>query len=87
MDNVNGAVDVSCDHNSGERFSIGETVVTCEATDSSGNAVEKSFNIVVAGPVADNEDTQPVITVPTTPIEGEATSNVGEQVSLQCDSI
>ena len=81
VDNVNGAVDVSCDHNSGETFSIGESVVTCEATDSSGNAVEKSFNIVVVGPVTDDENTQPVITVPTTPIEVEATSNAGEKVS------
>ncbi len=46
-----------------------------------GNAVEKSFNIVVVGPVTDDENTQPVITVPTTPIEVEATSNAGEKVS------
>lgn len=81
VDNVNGAVDVSCDHNSGETFSIGKTVVTCEATDSSGNAVEKSFNIVVVGPVADDENTPPVITVPTSPIEVEATSNAGGEVN------
>jgi hypothetical protein len=81
VDDVDGAVEVSCDHNSGETFPIGETVVTCEATDSSGNPAEKSFNIVVVGPVTDDEDIQPVITVPTTPIEVEATDNAGEEVS------
>jgi hypothetical protein len=81
QDDVDGAVEVSCDHNSGETFPIGETVVTCEATDSSGNPAEKSFNIVVVGPVTDDEDIQPVITVPTTPIEVEATDNAGEEVS------
>ena len=63
------------------KFPIGETVVTCKATDAAGNPAEKSFNIVVVGPVPDEEDIQPVITVPTTPIEVEATSNTGEEVS------
>ena len=81
QDDVDGAVEVSCDHNSGSTFPIGETVVTCEATDSTGNPVEESFTITVAGPVVD-ENTQPVITgPPTTPIEVETTSNAGEEVS------
>jgi hypothetical protein len=48
QDDEDGPVDVSCDHNSGETFPIGETVVTCNAEDSAGNrADEKSFTITV----------------------------------------
>jgi plastocyanin len=46
-DGVDGAVDVSCDHNSGETFPIGDTVVTCAAEDSAGNSAEKRFTITV----------------------------------------
>jgi hypothetical protein len=48
QDDEDGPVDVSCDHNSGETFPIGETVVTCSAEDLAGNrADEKSFTITV----------------------------------------
>jgi hypothetical protein len=48
MDEVDGPADVECDHNSGETFPIGETVVTCSAEDLAGNrADEKSFTITV----------------------------------------
>jgi dipeptidyl aminopeptidase/acylaminoacyl peptidase len=48
MDEVDGPTDVECDHNSGETFPIGETVVTCSAEDLAGNrADEKSFTITV----------------------------------------
>jgi hypothetical protein len=47
-DDVDGPTDVDCDHNSGEIFPIGETVVTCSAEDLAGNtAEEKSFTITV----------------------------------------
>ncbi len=38
---VDGHVDVSCDHNSGDTFPIGETVVTCNAEDATGNTAEE----------------------------------------------
>ena len=41
------AVDVSCDYNSGDLFSIGDTVVTCIAEDSDGNGAEETFFITV----------------------------------------
>ena len=47
MDEVDGPTDVECDHNSGETFPIGETVVTCSAEDLVGNAAEESFTITV----------------------------------------
>jgi len=46
-DGVDGAVDVSCDHNSGETFPIGDTVVTCTAEDSAGNHAGIRFTITV----------------------------------------
>jgi Tol biopolymer transport system component len=46
-DDVDGPTDVDCDHNSGETFPIGETVVTCSAEDLSGNHAEESFTITV----------------------------------------
>jgi hypothetical protein len=49
-DDVDGAVDVSCDYNSGDTFSIGETVVTCTAEDSAGNRAEETFTITVEPP-------------------------------------
>ncbi len=48
QDDEDGSTDVSCDHNSGETFPIGETIVTCNAEDLAGNrADEKSFTITV----------------------------------------
>jgi hypothetical protein len=48
QDAEDGPTDVECDHNSGETFPIGETVVTCNAEDLAGNrADEKSFTITV----------------------------------------
>jgi hypothetical protein len=48
QDDEDGPVDLSCDHNSGEAFPIGETVVTCNSEDLAGNrADEKSFTITV----------------------------------------
>jgi hypothetical protein len=46
-DDVDGPVDVSCDHNSGDTFPIGETLVTCTAEDAAGNPAEESFTITV----------------------------------------
>ena len=48
QDDEDGPTDVECDHNSGETFPIGETVVTCSAEDLAGNrADDKSFTITV----------------------------------------
>jgi HYR domain/Bacterial Ig-like domain len=46
-DDVDGAVDVSCDYNSGDTFPIGETAVTCSAQDAAGNTAKESFTITV----------------------------------------
>ena len=46
-DAVDGAVPVSCQPRSGTRFGIGRTIVTCSATDTSGNANTARFAITV----------------------------------------
>jgi hypothetical protein len=46
-DDVDGAVDVSCDYDSGDTFPIAETLVTCSAVDAAGNRAEESFTITV----------------------------------------
>jgi hypothetical protein len=56
-DDVDGPVDVSCDHNSGGTFPIGDTIVTCTAEDFAGNTAEESFTITVEEP-ADEDATQ-----------------------------
>jgi hypothetical protein len=47
QDDVDGPTDADCDHNSGEIFPIGETLVTCNAEDLVGNHAEESFTITV----------------------------------------
>jgi HYR domain/WD40-like Beta Propeller Repeat len=57
QDAEDGPVDISCDHNSGETFPIGETVVTCSAEDLAGNTAEESFTITV------QDTTDPVVEI------------------------
>ncbi len=46
-DVVSGQVSVTCDHQSGNVFPLGETIVTCSASDVVGNPSQKSFTITV----------------------------------------
>lgn len=46
-DAVDGAVPVSCVPRSGSRFAIGRTVVSCSATDTSGNTRTARFTVTV----------------------------------------
>ena|GEM_PF-1700216 len=59
-DNVDGPVPVGCSPSSGSKFPVGQTTVTCSATDSHGNTAHKSFTITVV--LVDT--TAPVITAP-----------------------
>ena len=47
QDSADGAVAVSCVPRSGSRFRIGRTLVTCSASDSSGNARTARFTVTV----------------------------------------
>jgi hypothetical protein len=46
-DLVDGSVPVTCDHPSGSTFPVGQTTVTCTATDSHGNTGSTSFTVTV----------------------------------------
>lgn len=48
-DAVDGAVEVSCDNESGTIFPVGVTAVTCTATDSAGNSASGAFTVTVRG--------------------------------------
>jgi hypothetical protein len=52
IDNIDSIVPVTCSPVSGTVFPVGETLVTCTATDSSGNAaVPSTFKVTLAPPV------------------------------------
>jgi hypothetical protein len=65
------AVPVSCDHESGETFPIGETVVTCTAQGSVGDATQESFTTrVEEPPPTAGEAEPPTNTVEELPADG-----------------
>ena len=51
-DLVDGAVDITCDPSSGSTFALGETTVTCSATDEAGNLAQGDFTITVVDTTA-----------------------------------
>jgi hypothetical protein len=57
-DDVDGAINPTCTPASGSTFPFGETIVTCTATDSSGNEGSASFTVTV------RDRTAPLLTVP-----------------------
>lgn len=74
-DATDGEIAPDCDPASGSVFSLGETTVTCEATDTAGNTDSASFTITV-------QDTlSPTLTLPDN-IVTEATSSSGAAVSF-----
>ena len=48
-DNVDPSPTASCDHQSGAKYPVGVTVVTCNVTDSSSNFNLCNFTIIVTG--------------------------------------
>ena len=47
VDVVDGPTAVSCDADSGDAFTLGETTVTCTTTDERGNTAQTSFKVTV----------------------------------------
>lgn len=74
-DDVDGALEVRCSKASGTVFPLGETIVTCSATDKAGNTGDSSFTVTV------EDTTAPVVQVPAD-ITKEATSAAGAPASF-----
>ena len=78
-DDVDGAVAVTCDKASDTVFPLGDTTVTCSATDKAGNEGSNTFTITV------EDSTAPSVTVPAN-ITEEATSAEGARVSFEASA-
>ncbi len=75
IDDVDGAVPVSCTPASGSRFPLGATAVACSAEDSHGNRAETSFALTVV------DTTPPVLAGVPDAARAFATSSRGARVS------
>jgi large repetitive protein len=73
-DIVDGLIEATCDHASGETFPLGTTLVTCSATDVALNTNTAGFNVTV------QDTTGPALTLPAD-ITAEATGPSGAVVS------
>jgi hypothetical protein len=74
-DTVDGAITPVCSRVSGAVFSLGETTISCSATDSHGNVSSGSFKINVV------DTTAPALNLPAG-ATGEATSSAGAAVTF-----
>lgn len=74
-DNVDGELTPTCTPVSGSTFKLGDTTVTCTATDAAGNQGSNSFTVTV------RDTTPPTVTVPTEMMV-EATSANGAPASF-----
>jgi predicted extracellular nuclease len=75
QDNLDPAVNVGCDHESGTAFPVGSTAVTCFAQDAAGNVSNASFSVTV------HDSTAPQLSMPGDQV-AEATSNNGAVVNF-----
>jgi HYR domain len=51
VDNIDANPQLTCEPPSGSTFPVGETTVTCTATDSSGNSATARFTVTVVAPL------------------------------------
>lgn len=64
----------SCDHASGSTFPLGETTVTCSASDAAGNEASGSFTVTVADTIAPSLSLPPDVTASQNACGGTAVS-------------
>jgi hypothetical protein len=79
VDLVDGNVPPTCDHDSGETFPLGDTQVTCSATDAAGNTGDEAFTITVV------DTTAPEVSVPAS-ASYEATGPGGAPVAFSASA-
>lgn len=80
-DDIDGDMIPVCSPTSGSNFSIGVTIVTCNATDTVGNSSSESFTITIIESIPTPDTTSPVVIVPNDIII-QATSNNSSLVSF-----
>jgi hypothetical protein len=80
VDDISGAVAVSCTPPSGSAFPIGTSPVSCSAQDAAGNVATGGFNVTVADTVA------PVVTIPSSAITAAATGPTGAVVTFSASA-
>ncbi len=78
-DDVDGPLAASCSKASGTVFPLGDTKVTCSATDKAGNIGDSSFTVTV------EDTTAPTVTVPAD-ITKEATSAAGATATFSASA-
>jgi hypothetical protein len=79
IDEVDGAIAISCSNDSGSDFPIGTTSVRCEATDAAGNNSTESFTVSVA------DTTAPQLLMPANRVV-EATETSGVAIEYQANA-
>jgi hypothetical protein len=77
IDQVDGPMTPSCNHDSGSLFPTGKTTVTCTAKDRANNVATTSFVVTITAP--------PTVTVPAN-ITAEATSSAGAAVTFSASA-
>jgi hypothetical protein len=89
-----GEVTVECDYTSGASFPLGTTIVTCTATDPSGNAASGQFAVRVVDTTAPSLNVPADITVNATSSRGaivtfsaSATDIAAGSVPVSCDPV
>jgi predicted metallo-beta-lactamase superfamily hydrolase len=78
-DNIDGARATTCSRASGSTFPIGNTTVTCSATDSHGNTGSATFHVIV------QDTTRPSVSVPGD-MASDATSPSGATVNFSASA-
>lgn len=74
-DDTDGSVPVGCEPASGSTFPLGDTTVTCTATDKAGNKATATFVVHVV------DTTPPALTLPASPVVADATGPDGAAVT------
>ena len=79
LDNVDGVINPTCSPASGSTFAMGSTVVSCSATDKSGNTGSASFKVTVL------DKTPPTLNLPSA-MTVEGTSSNGAVVTYSASA-
>lgn len=79
-DDIEGALGPTCVPASGATFPLGTTIVSCEASDSSGNTGSASFDVMVV------DTTAPALTLPT-PVSVIAPTSAGATVTFAASAL